>query len=421
MFIMICDGYDMFMFGAIVPSLIKEWGNNAIEVGAIGSYALIGMMIGALFFGPLADKVGRKNVILACTIIFSLFTFTSALSNSLSVFGVQRFIAGIGLGGVMPNLISLVTEYAPKKHKSLFVAIMFSGHPLGGVLASVGGLSILPAFGWRAVVFIGVLPIILMPIIYKILPDSPTFYVLKGKTDKLVPVLHRLNRDEKYQKGDQFVVPTKLTEGMPIKHLFKNKRGVSTVMFWIASFMCLLVMYGLSTWLPSIMQGAGFALGSSMTFLITLNAGAVTGAILGAGLADHFGLKKMLLLFLCLGFFTLISLSFNPNMLFLYVLIFVAGATTTGSQNIVNAFVSQYYPTEMRATGSGWALGMGRIGGMLGPTLGGALLTAQLTLQLNFLAFAIPCLIAAIAIVFVKEKNGQHYSAIQNEIAFNQK
>ncbi|MFE5429524.1 MFS transporter [Peribacillus simplex] len=149
-FIIICDGYDMFMLGTILPSLMAEWRITAVEAGLFSSYALFGMMIGALVFGPLADKFGRKKVILICTLIFSVFTFTSGFADEPTSFGIQRFVAGLGLGGVMPNLIAIITEYAPKKLRSTLVAIMFSGHALGGVVASMGAMHLIPNFDWRS-------------------------------------------------------------------------------------------------------------------------------------------------------------------------------------------------------------------------------------------------------------------------------
>lgn len=147
-FIIICDGYDMFMLGTIMPSLIEHWNISAVEAGLFSSYALFGMMIGALVFGPLADKLGRKKIILICTVLFSLFTFTSGFADTPTSFGVQRFAAGLGLGGVMPNLIAIITEYSPKKLRSTLVAIMFSGHALGGVVAALGAMYLIPNFGW---------------------------------------------------------------------------------------------------------------------------------------------------------------------------------------------------------------------------------------------------------------------------------
>ncbi|WMX58120.1 MFS transporter [Peribacillus sp. R9-11] len=190
-----------------------------------------------------------------------------------------------------------------------------------------------------------------------------------------------------------------------MKQLFKNGRTVSTIMFWVAFFMCLFVMYGLSTWLPKIMEGAGFELGSSLAFLVTLNLGAVSGAIVGGKLADRFGSKVVLVSFLVIGFAALTMLSFKPSMIMLYVLIAIAGGNTTGTQIVTNAYVSQFYPNEIRSTGVGWALGVGRIGGIIAPTFCGVLLDMKLSLQVNFLAFAIPCIIAAVAIWFIQEKS----------------
>ena len=411
-FIIVVDGYDMFMLGAILPPLMEEWNIPPVSAGVLSSYALVGMMIGALVFGPVADKIGRKKVILISTIIFSVFTFTSGFSNGVTSFGVQRFLAGIGLGGVMPNLVAVITEYAPRKLKSTLVAIMFSGHALGGVVASLSALAILPNFGWRPVVWLGVLPLLTLPLLYKLLPETPNFLVKNNHKDQLAAILKKIdpsqtfNENANYDLGDETHQAEK--DGFPVKKLFTGGRTLSTIMFWVAYFMTLLVMYALSTWLPKLMVSAGYELGSSLLFLVTLNLGAVTGAILGGKIADAIGSRKVLVTFFILGFVSLTLLSFKPSMFWLYVLIAIAGATTTGTQIVMNAYVSQFYPTEIRSTGLGWALGIGRLGGMLGPTLGGFLLNAQLTLQMNFLAFAIPSILAAIAIWFIQER----YSAI---------
>ncbi|ADU93897.1 MULTISPECIES: MFS transporter [Geobacillus] len=410
MLIIIADGYDMFMFGAIVPSLMKEWGIGPVEAGALNSYALIGMMIGAMIFGPSADRFGRKNVILLCFCLFSLFTFTSGFSQSSTSFGVQRFFAGLGLGGVMPNLIALMTEYTPSKWKSTLVSIMFSGHAFGGIIASAGAIYLIPHLGWRAVVWLGLIPLVFLPFFYRKMPESVYFYLRHHQTDRLLSVFRRLTQqmisdDEQIQwveNGEQ-------KTSFPVTCLFREHRGWSTAMFWVSFFMCLLVMYGLSTWLPKIMQEAGYPLGSSLTFLVTLNSGAVIGAIIGGRLADLFGARKILILFFVIAFLTLMSLSLKPNVILLYILIGIAGGTTTGTQIVANSYVSQYYPTEMRSTGIGWALGVGRIGGIAGPVMGGILLNHHLSLYGNFLAFALPCLVSAVAIWLVQEKYSQRW------------
>ncbi|MFJ8261955.1 MFS transporter [Rummeliibacillus sp. NPDC094406] len=405
-FIIVVDGYDMFMLGAILPTLMEEWGMNAVTGGQLGSYALFGMMIGALVFGPLADRFGRKNVILICTLIFSLFTFTSGFANGPGAFGVQRFIAGVGLGGVMPNLIAIVTEYAPAKLRSTLVAIMFSGHAFGGIIASLSALVIMPNFGWRGVVFISCIPLVILPFLYKAMPESYSYYIKVNKKEKLVRTLNRINPKHQFKQTDELVMHGSDDTNSSLRKLFTDKRGFSTVMFWIAAFMCLLVMYGLSTWLPKIMQNAGYPIGSSLIFLIVLNLGGVTGAIIAGKLCDKFGSRRILLIFFTLGFLSLTALSFSPNQVLLYIMVFIAGATTTGTQINTNAYVSQYYPSGIRSTGVGWELGIGRIGGMLGPAIGGFLLASNLPVHFNFLAFAIPCLIAGLSILLVQEKYG---------------
>lgn len=222
----------------------------------------------------------------------------------------------------------------------------------------------------------------------------------------MVTTLNKINPDFQFNMDDPLTINKVDQTDTSVKNLFTEKRALSTVMFWTAAFMCLLVMYGLSTWLPKIMLTAGYPIGSSLVFLITLNLGGVSGAIFGGKLADQFGSRKVLIVFYSIGFIALTSLGFNPNMVLLYILLFIAGATTTGTQIVTNAYVSQYYPASIRSTGVGWELGIGRIGGMLGPALGGFLLNAELPFHFNFLAFAIPSIIGGIAIFLVQDQYG---------------
>ncbi|MED1421120.1 aromatic acid/H+ symport family MFS transporter [Bacillus smithii] len=401
-FLIMCDGYDLFMFGTVVPSLIKEWNMNAVQVGALNSYALIGMMIGALIFGPAADKFGRKSVIAFCTFLFCLFTGWQGFAHSPSLFATLRFISGIGLGGLMPNSIALVTEYAPRKWRSTLVAIMFSGHPFGGVVAALAGMHFVENFGWRPMFWIGAIPIVVIPFFLLFVPESPHFYLVRNKKDKIAFLLSRVTGKNHFSETDEYEINVENRKGFPVTKLFAENRAFSTIMFWISFFLLLITMYGLNTWLPNIMITAGYAVHSSFIFLLLLNLGACVGGITEGLLADHFGSKRVLVVLFLLGSLSLILLGLKPERFFLYLLLFIAGAATTGAQIVSNAFVSQYYPSEMRSTGIGWALGIGRMGGILGPTLGGVLMTQALSLPLNFLAFAIPGIIASVAISFVQ-------------------
>lgn len=404
-FIIVFDGFDLVVYGSVVPVLMEEWALTPIEVGTLGSYALFGMMFGAFIFGPLADKIGRKHVIIICVALFSLFTALIAFANTPTEFGIYRFIAGLGLGGVMPNVVALMTEYSPKSLKNTLVSIMFSGYSVGGVISAGLGIIMIPKLGWESVFIVGALPIVTIPLLYKYLPDSIEFLLAKNQKQKVAEILTKLNPSYEAREDDQYEIKLPEKTGITVLELFKNKRGISTIMLWITFFMCLLMVYGLNTWLPKLMEKGGYELGSSLMFLLVLNLGAIFGAIFGGYASDRWNGKKVLMLFFIVAAISLSLLGFKSNLLILYTLVAIAGATTIGTQIIAYSFASQYYPIQMRSTGIGWASGVGRFGAVVGPMLGGFLLSINLPLQQNFLAFAIPGVIATIAVFFVQQSN----------------
>ncbi|OLO27903.1 MFS transporter [Alkalihalophilus pseudofirmus] len=403
-FIIAFDGYDLVLYGSVVPYLIEEWSISKVQAGAIGSYGYIGVMVGAISFGILADRIGRKNVIILCIVLFSLFTALCGLAPNPEVFSVYRFIAGLGLGGIMPNIIALMTDYSPKTSRSTLVSIVLCGYSVGGMMAPTLSIFLIPHFGWEIIFWIAGIPLLLLPIMIKQLPETPNFLIARGRDQELSNVLKKVSPSFTYNQDDQFEKKTVTENGSSVGQLFNNKRGLSTGMIWVTFFMSLLMIYGLNTWLPNLMFEAGYALNSSLTFLIVLNFGAIVGTLIVGRLSDKWGAKKLLVPMYLIGAICLVLLGFRSNMFVLYVLVAVAGACTIGSQNIANAFVSQYYPPSIRSTALGVSSGVGRIGAIIAPTLGGLLLAAALPIQINFLAFAIPGIIAAIALVFVPEK-----------------
>lgn len=401
--IIVFDVYDLVIYGVVLPILMDEWNLTPIQAGTLGSYALFGMMFGALIFGTLADKIGRKKSIIICLILFSVFTLVNTITINPTQFGISRFIAGLGIGGLMPNAVSLITEYAPKKIRSLLTTLMFSGYAIGGMLSAGLGILLLPHFGWQSVFYVGGIPLILLPILIKYLPESVGFLVRQRRNEEVKGILTKIDSSYTPTVDETFEMPEKLP-GVSIVQLFKNGRGVSTVMFWISFFMCLLMVYGLNSWLPKLMIQAGYPLGSSLSFLLALNIGAMVGAIGGGWLGDNFHLRKVIVVFLSLAAISLILLGFKSNMYVLYLLIAIAGATTIGTQILLYTYVAQFYPMDIRSTGIGWASGVGRIGGMIGPILGGALMSYGLPYGVNFLIFAVPGAIGALAICFVSLK-----------------
>lgn len=403
-FIIVFDGYDLVVFGTVVAELQQDWGISAVEAGLLSSYGLFGMTFGAMFLGILADKLGRKNITVIAVLLFSVFTFLCGVTNDPTVFAVYRFLAGLGLGGIMPNIIALLTDYSPKKMRSMVVSIVLCGYSVGGMLAPILGIVMMPHFGWESIFYVAGIPVLLLPIMYKMMPESAVFLARKGKKKELFKILKKVDPNFTYTDQHEIYYEKEKETKVPVIGLFKEKRGLATVMFWVAFFSCLLMVYGLNTWLPKLMLGAGYGINSSLGFLVTLQGGAIVGTIIIARLCDKYGSKKMLVPMYASGAIALFLLGFGGPTMYIYFLVAVAGAATIGAQNIVQAYVSQYYPPLIRSTALGMASGIGRFGGMMGPLLGGILLDASLRIELNFLAFAIPGLIATIALSLVPDK-----------------
>lgn len=412
--LLIFDGYDLFIYGVVLPVLMKEWGLTPVQAGALGSYALFGMMFGAFIFGPLADRIGRKKGIAICFVLFSGSTFLNGFAQSPTEFGIYRFIAGLGCGGLMPNAVALMNEYAPKRLRSTLVAIMFSGYSLGGMLSAGLGIYMLPRFGWQAMFFSAAVPIVLLPLILWKLPESVGFLLRQGRGGQARDMLARIDPGARIAADAHLVQADAKGAGVPMLDLVKDGRAMGTLMIWVSFFCCLLMVYALGSWLPKLMANAGYSLGSSLSFLLALNFGGMAGAIAGGWLGDRFSLPKVVVAFFAVGTVSIAALGYNSPMPVLYLLITLAGATTIGTQILLYANTAQFYPLSMRSTGLGWASGVGRTGAIVGPLLGGALMAAALPLQMNFLAFAVPGLVAAMAMgIFVLVQRSKTTAAPQ--------
>lgn len=403
--IIIFDGYDLVIYGVVLPILMQEWALSSVQAGLLASTALFGMMFGAMSFGTLSDKLGRKKTIMICITIFSGFTFLGAFATTPAEFGILRFLAGLGIGGVMPNVVALMTEYAPKRIRSTLVAIMFSGYAIGGMASALLGAWLVPTYGWEIMFYLASIPLFTLPLIWKFLPESLMFLTKKGETEQTRIIVQKIAPEQIITPQTKFVLnEATIGDEAPLRALFQQGRTASTLMFWAAFFMCLLMVYALGSWLPKLMIQAGYSLGASLMFLFALNIGGMVGAIGGGVLSDRFHLKPVLTIMFVVGAIALILLGFNSPQAVLYTLIAIAGAATIGSQILLYTFVAQFYPTAVRSTGMGWASGIGRIGAIVGPVLTGALLTFELPHQMNFLIIAIPGVIAALAIFMVNLK-----------------
>ena len=404
--IILFDGYDLAINGVTLPLLMQDWGLSAVQAGMLASTALAGMMFGAMMFGTLADKIGRKKVIMICVLLFSGFTFAGGFASNPTEFGVLRFLAGLGIGGVMPNLVALTSEYAPARLRATLVTTMFSGYAVGGVMAALLGAWFTPDFGWQIMFFIAGVPLLLLPLIWKFLPESLTFLVKAQKHDNARQIMQRLDDQLSLNAQTQLVLSEiKIAEPAFVSSLFKQGRTANTLLFWLAFFMCLLTLYALGSWLPKLMMAAGYSLGNSLMFLLAMNIGAVIGTVGGGILADKFHLKPVIITLCLSGAVALSLLGFKSPQPVIYFLVAVAGASAIGGQILLYSYVAQYYPLTVRSTGIGWASAVGRSGAIIGPILIGMLLGMELPHQLNFMAVGLPVVIVAIAVSLIVRKD----------------
>ena len=290
--------------------------------------------------------------------------------------------------------------------RATLVTTMFSGYAVGGVMAALLGAWFTPNFGWQIMFFIAGVPLLLLPLIWKFLPESLTFLVKAQKHDNARQIMQRL--DDQLSLNDQTQLALseiKIAEPAFVSSLFKQGRTASTLLFWLAFFMCLLTLYALGSWLPKLMMAAGYSLGNSLMFLLAMNIGAVIGTVGGGILADKFHLKPVIITLCLSGAVALSLLGFKSPQPVIYFLVAVAGASAIGGQILLYSYVAQYYPLTVRSTGIGWASAVGRSGAIVGPILIGMLLGMELPHQLNFMAVGLPVVIVAIAVSLIVRKD----------------
>ena len=402
--IMIFDGYDMNIFGVIIPSLMQDMKLNAAQVGIVASSALYGMLFGSIVAGAIADKIGQKKAIILGILIYSGFTGLLGFSNSQTELIVYRFLAGFGLAGIVPNIIAYVAEYTPKKSRGFLLTVISIGINIGAVIAAGLGILLISTYGWRMMFWVAFIPLIMILFVYFYLPETMVQYVKKGDKENIRKTLKRVDPDFVPNEDDEYRLNTIKSDKVPFTSLFKHGLARNTMLFWVAYFMNLFMIFAINVWLPKLMMQQGYELGSSLWLLLVFNSGSILGTFLGGWVGPKYGYQKTLILFYMVAALLLCTLAIKSNLIILSVVLFIVGASVLGIQNLFNSYVSQCYPVTFRSTALGCGLGVGRLGGAIGPTIGGFLLAAQVPMVFNFVAIAIPAVIGAI-VVFASKDN----------------
>ena len=394
------DGFDTAIIGFIAPVVRAEWGLAVAQLGPLFASGLFGLMLGAFAVGPLADRYGRKTMLVASMIVFGAASLMSAYSGSLTALIGLRFLTGLGLGGAMPMTITLAAEFCPASRRSSLVTLMFCGFTLGSALAGLIAARILPGFGWRVLlVGGGVAPLVLAPMLVMLLPESVRFLVTKGDAHgRITAVLGRISPTANFH-GAAFVDTTP-SSASPVTQLFHGGLVKGTLLLWLAFFMSLLVVYLMTNWMPTLLQQASRTSIADAAFIGAMyQVGGTLGAILVGRLMDRFEPHRVLVASYFLGAASIVLISlWTDTRLLMTLAVFAAGACISGGQVGGNALSAAFYPTRYRATGVAWANGVGRSGSIAGSLLGGVLLGFGWPATTVYALVAIPAVISALAL-----------------------
>ena len=394
------DGFDTASIGFIAPAIRSTWALKATQLAPLFGSGLFGLTVGAFLVGPFSDRHGRKTGLIWSILLFGFASLASAFSPSLTVLIALRFLTGLGLGGALPNAITLTSEYCPAARRSTLVTLILCGFTLGSALGGIVSAQMLASFGWRSVLMLGgILPLLLAPVLAWTLPESIRFLALNGRApDQVQSTLQRIHPDA----GLEVAVPGSgaAVAHSPVSELFGKELLGGTLLLWLASFMSLLVVYLLSSWLPTVLHTAGATLQRASLITAAFQVGGTVGALTLGRFMDRINPQYVLATTYAAAAPFVALIGFATSHTWLLVLaIFGAGYFVSGSQSGANALAAAFYPTVNRATGVSWATGVGRTGSILGSMIGGSLFAMGWGLPAVFSLVAIPPLIAAAAFI----------------------
>lgn len=350
------DGFDAQALSYVAPTLSKAWNLKPGVLGTVFSASLFDMMVGALAGGPLADRLGRKVLLVTGSLLFGLGSLITAGADTLTFLAVIRFITGLGLGGVMPNAIALTSEYSPAHRRAAMVTLMFTGYSLGSLLGGAAAAELLPRWGWQSVFLVGgILPILLTAVLLLRLPESLSVLVRQGgRGERIAGILGRLDPAHRFAADTRFTAPGAHLRSAPIVALFADGRTPLTILLWTMFAANLLVIYFLINWLPSTINSIGLPVATAIYLTTLYHVGAVLGNVTLGWAIDRFGAFSVLTaVFLIAGVAVITIGSVGPNIAVLAMTVFAAGYSVVGAQNAANAAAAGSYPDHARATGVG--------------------------------------------------------------------
>jgi AAHS family 4-hydroxybenzoate transporter-like MFS transporter len=400
---LIMDGFDVQAMGYVAPAVLQDWNIPRALMGPVFAAANFGVLIGSLVFSVVADRIGRRPVLVGATLFYAVMSLATATAQDVTQLLWLRFIAGIGMGCIIPNSTALIGEFSPTRLRVTLMMCITVGFTGGAALAGVVSLWMIPAFGWRSVFLVGgAIPLVIGLFMLWGLPESLQFLAVRRNRNTLVRWLKQLDPRMPIDASTEFITNEPPRAGVPVVHLFREGRSIATVLLWVINFMNLLVLYSLSNWLPTVVTAMGYDAQIAVWMGLWLQAGGTIGAY---GLAWLIARGSFLPMLTATFAVATLSIAFigqpGLSLTALGVIVFVAGWCVIGGQPGINALSATYYPTSLRSTGIGWGLGVGRIGAIVGPYIGGVLIGQKWTEQQLFWAAAAPALVTTLTFVML--------------------
>lgn len=397
------DGMDIAIMGFIAPSLKTVWAVSTQQLGVVISAALIGLALGAMLAGPLADRFGRRTIIIGSVFFFGLWTLATAFSQNIDQMMLFRFLTGLGLGAAMPNVGTLIAEYSPERKRAFIITVVFCGFTFGAAGGGFAASWLIPNFGWHAVLIVGgLLPLLITPVLFSGLPESVRFLLARNAPAAQIRLIVEKMAPGKILDGSRFTMQEKESRHSSIRLVTSRPYMLGSVMLWGGYFMGLFLVYLIGSWLPSLVKDMGMTVTQAALITAMYQAGGTVGSLFAGWMMDRFNANLALALIYFLGGITTVSIGYAPaHTLTLSLVAFSSGFCLNGANTGMNALSASYYPTHARATGSSWMHGVGRIGAILSAFVGAEMLSMGWNITQVFTSLAIPAVLTS-AMLLVK-------------------
>ena len=400
----VLDGMDVLIISYAAQALATEWAISPEALGIVFSAGLFGMTAGALVLAPLADYLGRRSLILFCLVVMSAGILLTAYAQNVTQLTALRFASGLGIGAMLASVATMAAEYAPDRRKNLMVSIVLSGYPVGATLSGVVAASIIPEFGWRTMFTVaGLTTALALPLVYLLLPESLNFLV-KVRPAKALEKANRILRSMDCAELSEFPPAAEPAAHSKVSSLFSDGRSAPTLWLWLAFFMSFATLYFLTSWIPLLAANTGLSPRLAIYAGAVFNLGAIFGILLQGYSSQILGLRRSIGVFLVGTAVLMVVFGYISGSIAVLVLFGLIGFAVQGGFTGLYSIAARLYPTEVRTTGVGWAIGAGRTGAIAGPILGGILIGIGLSMSTNFIVFAVPVVVAAVATVLIRSK-----------------